>query len=178
MQEIEVKILEINRDELEKKLLSLGAAKHFEGEMYAIFYDFKDGQIRRAGRVLRLRKEGDQAVLTFKSPVSLKEAKIMDEFESKIGNMDAMKHILSQIGLHPIKETRKFRTEYILDGCKVVIDHYQDALAYIPVFIEVEAPDLKSMKALVKKLGYSPEDCHSWSTYDLVKHYQAFSKTK
>jgi hypothetical protein len=46
MEEIEVKILEVNRKELEKKLIKLGAKKTFEGEISATFFDFKDRSIK------------------------------------------------------------------------------------------------------------------------------------
>lgn len=171
MQEIEVKILEIDQGALEKKLLALGAEKHFEGELHAIFYDFEDASIKERGSVLRLRKEGSETKLTFKSPVSRDEAKIMNEYESGVEDMEAVQKILSHLSLKKAKETRKWRIEYLFGDCKVVIDDYQDDLAYIPVFMEVEAPDLATMKAVVRRLGYKIEDCKSWSTYELVEHY-------
>ncbi|RMG31431.1 MAG: class IV adenylate cyclase [Bacteroidetes bacterium] len=172
MQEIEVKILEIDRDEIEKKLLALGAEKYFEGEMRAVYYDAADGHIHQQGDALRLRKEGSKTVLTYKRAISRQGAKIMEECETEVASMENMQQILSLLGFKPLKETRKFRTSYLLEGCSVVIDEYTGALAHIPPFIEVEATELGRMQAVVKRLGYTPEACKSWSTYELVQHYQ------
>ncbi|MEM9984178.1 MAG: CYTH domain-containing protein, partial [Bacteroidota bacterium] len=68
MEEIEVKILEIDRAQVEQRLKALGATLSFDGEMIALFFDFADRRIKSAGSVLRLRKEGDRSVLTHKRP--------------------------------------------------------------------------------------------------------------
>ena len=39
MKEVEVKILDVNRKKVEDKLISLGAKKIFDDEMYAILFD-------------------------------------------------------------------------------------------------------------------------------------------
>ncbi len=64
MQEIEVKILEIDRKKIEKTLTDLGAEKIFDGGIQTIFFDFEDGRIVKAKDVLRLRKEEDKVELT------------------------------------------------------------------------------------------------------------------
>ena len=52
MEEHEVKILEVNRKEVEKKLIKLGAKKIFDGNLQTIFFDFNDKSI------LKNKKEG------------------------------------------------------------------------------------------------------------------------
>ncbi|MGB3691352.1 MAG: class IV adenylate cyclase [Spirulinaceae cyanobacterium] len=172
MQEIEVKILEIDQEIIEDKLQELGASKSFAGELYAIFYDFSDSSIRQQGDVLRLRKEGEETVLAYKKHIAQGEAKVMEECETLVSDLGNMKTILETLGLKVIKETRKFRTEYTLEDTKIVIDDYQDALEHIPVFIEVEAPNIRRMHEVAKLLGYEPKDCKSWNTYDLAQHYE------
>jgi len=46
MPEIEVKILEIDKDEVIKKLNSLGAEKIFEGYVETIYYDTPDFKLK------------------------------------------------------------------------------------------------------------------------------------
>ncbi len=171
MEEIEVKILEVDQVAIENKLQELGATQSFAGELHAIFYDFPDGNIREQKDVLRLRKEGEETVLAYKKHIVQTKAKVMEECETLVSNLDNMKIILERLGLKVIKETRKFRTEYILGKTKIVIDDYQDALEHIPVFIEIEAPSIERMYEVAKLLGYEPQDCHSWNTYDLAQHY-------
>jgi predicted adenylyl cyclase CyaB len=171
MKEIEVKILDIDRKRVEAKLKALGAEKEFDGEMHAIFYDSPDGMIKAKGDVLRIRKEGDEVVLAYKEKVSKHGAKIMNEYETSVSNMEALRHILEHLGFQSFTETRKFRTEYILSGVKIVIDDYQDALSYIPVFLEIEAPDEAGISTVVEALGFDKKECTSWDTHDLVLHY-------
>ena len=171
MQEIEVKILGINREEIEAKLKDAGASISFDGEMLAMFFDTEDRTITARGDLLRLRKEGAKPVLTYKKFVGKTEAKIMEEFETVVSSVEEMVNIFSMLGLKVTEHTRKYRIQYDLGSSHVVIDDYQDELEAIPPFIEIEAPDMKSLYDTVALLGYQPADCLSWNTYDLVKYY-------
>ena len=95
----------------------------------------------------------------------------MHELETEVGSFDATREILQATGLEVIKSTRKFRTQYDLPEGHVVIDDYQDDLAAIPVFVEIESPNLTDLQTLVLRLGFSLEDTNTWNTYDLVQHY-------
>ncbi|MEL6131859.1 MAG: class IV adenylate cyclase [Bacteroidota bacterium] len=171
MQEIEVKILEIDRAAVEAQLHTLGAEKIFDGELWALFFDHPDGQIKAKGDVLRLRKEGEMCILTYKKHISKGEAKIMEETETIVTDMEATIEILKRSGLEILKSTRKRRTSYQLPQGQVVIDDYADALAPIPVFLEVESPDMDSLRHVVQALGYTMDDCNNWNTRDLIRHY-------
>jgi len=73
--EIEVKVLEINRLEVEKRLSVLGANKVFDGKIHALYYDLPDRRLRTDGLTLRLRMEGAKAVLTLKTDIANAAAK-------------------------------------------------------------------------------------------------------
>ncbi len=172
MTEIEVKILEVNPLLIQEKLTAMGAEKHFDGEMHAVFFDFEDGRVKEKGDVLRLRKEGEETILAYKKRVSREGAKIMEEHETAVSNFEEIRTILAYLGIHSFTETRKFRTEYVLGDTHIVIDDYQDELGFIPPFIEIEAPTLARLQEVAGKLGFQPKDCLSWDTHDLVKHYK------
>ena len=171
MEEIEVKILEINRKEVEVRLQEMGAQRIFSGELHARFYDDPKKSISSKGEVLRIRKEGDAVYLTYKSPISLEEAKIMEELEVGISEIDPLLKIMEHLEFQVIKETYKWRDEYELGDSKIVFDNYQGELAHIPEFLEIEAPTLVRLKEVLELLGFSQGDALSWSTYDLVQHY-------
>lgn len=172
MQEIEVKILEVNEALIVQKLQTLGAVKHFDDEMLAMFYDFPTNDLRKKQGVLRLRKEGEEVAFTLKTHISTSDAKIMEEKEVKISDATIMQAILAELGLVVTRATRKHRVEYVLGNVKIVFDKYLDDLAYIPLFIEIEAPDLTQLYETVSQLGYQKEDCKSWNTYDLIQYYR------
>jgi adenylate cyclase class 2 len=99
MDEIEVKILEINRKELEKKLISIGAKKISQKEIETLFFDSKDYSFKRANSLVRLRKEKDRSTLTFKKIIDNKKAKIAKEYEVTVSDLGLMKNILESLGL-------------------------------------------------------------------------------
>ncbi|MEM6628555.1 MAG: class IV adenylate cyclase [Bacteroidota bacterium] len=173
MKEIEVKILEIDRQVLEKRLITLGARSIFSGELHARFYDNPKQSITSNGEVLRIRREGEEVFLTFKAPISLQGAKIMEELEVGISEITPLLKIMRHLGFHVIKETQKWRDEYQLEDSKVVFDNYKGDLAHIPEFMEIEAPSLERLYEVLELLGIDKANALSWSTYDLVQHYSS-----
>jgi predicted adenylyl cyclase CyaB len=171
--EIEVKILEVDPAAMASRLKELGATLEFSGEMHAIFFDDAEGHVGAEGNALRLRREGDASVLAFKRRLRKDTAKVMDEQETAVSCFDTMRRILAGLGYNEIAETRKWRDEFELPAtnAKVVIDRYKDALSCVPPFIEVEAESEALVISVVKMLGLSPDDCLSWDTRDLAKHY-------
>ena len=172
MQEIEVKILDIKRVELENKLKNLGAKKVFDGEIKAENFDFEDERITRSKDLLRLRKEGEKAVLTFKKFTGeTKDVKSLKEIEVEVSDLNIMKEILEELKLIPMNNTRKLRTSYALEGVKFEFDKYLDENDFIPEFLEIEAHDIIILYKYVTLLGFKKEDCKSWNYFDVKKHY-------
>ena len=60
MKEIEVKILEINVADVQKRLKELGAQKLFDGELEWVVFDFPDGRLGKEEILVRLRRTGKQ----------------------------------------------------------------------------------------------------------------------
>lgn len=169
--EVEVKILDIDRKALEPVLLSLGARKVFDGEMYAVYLDHADDELRQKGDLLRLRKEGDACVMTFKKFVTDETAKIRKEYEVNISDLDSMRHILAQLGFKEWLIVRKHRTSYEIDGVHFEFDKHMDDHAFIPEFLEIEAADLESIYRSVEMLGFKRDDCRPWTFLDVADHY-------
>ena len=171
MQETEVKILDINRADVEARLAALGAERTFDGTLRAQLFDFEDGHLAKSGNLLRLRSEGDRIVLTYKGPVDDRQAKVRQEIEVTVSDFDNCRDILAKLGLAPVLETRKRRTTYRLQAAQIVIDKYAGVYAHIPELLEIEAPDLESIYAVVQKLGFRPDDCKPWGLGRIVQHY-------
>ncbi|OGW26265.1 MAG: hypothetical protein A2X59_06925 [Nitrospirae bacterium GWC2_42_7] len=172
MREIEVKILEINRDDIEKKLVSFGAKKIFEGEMHALYYDSGDGSIRKNKDTLRIRKEGSRAVLAFKNHVENKEVKIREENEVEISDFNTMQKILGFMGFSVWLEMKKRRITYEYDGLHFEIDKYHGEYEYIPEFMEIEGMDIEKVYKYAEILGFIKEDCLPWDATQLAEYYK------
>jgi predicted adenylyl cyclase CyaB len=171
MQEIEAKILEIDRREVEDTLARMGAAKKFDGEVETLFYDFKDGSIVKAKNVMRLRSENKHFVLTYKNVKRNQQAKEAEEYSVVVSDLVIMQKILKSLGLVVIDSTKKYRISYELAGVHFDIDRYLGKYSYIPEFLEIEADSVKSIHKYAKALGLGAKDCLPWSTAQVIEHY-------
>ncbi|MEO0293997.1 MAG: class IV adenylate cyclase [candidate division WOR-3 bacterium] len=168
MEEIEVKFLEIDVKEIERRLIEIGAKKVFEGELNSIYFDFVDRLLEKEGKILRLRKKGEKTYLTYKKVIDTKKAKVMEEFELEVSDFILISKIFEGIGLVPLYEFRSYRTSYQLNEIKFEIDQYHE----IPPFLEVEVPDLRELNKVVLKLGLSHKEPKPFSIKEVLKHYR------
>jgi adenylate cyclase, class 2 len=176
MREIEVKILEVDRRNLEKKLAKLGAEKVFDGEIQTSFFDFEDGSISKVKDVLRLRKEQDKTELTYKKVKVAKTAKQAQEFSVEVSNIQSTQEILENLGLIVTNCIQKHRISYKLKDARFDFDQYEDDYSYIPEFMEIEAENIDLINRYAGILGFKIKDCLPWSTSELLKHYSLKEK--
>lgn len=175
MMEIEGKIININKQEIEKRLISLGATKIFEGEVYSLYFDYPDRVLKKHGKTLRLRKIGREIILTLKTSGEPGDQesnlKIRNEYEVKLSDFENTKKILENIGLSIWLELKKHRTSYILDTVRFEIDKYQGEYSYIPQLLEIEGPNMETIYKYVELLGFNKKDCKPWTFEDLIYHF-------
>ena len=172
MQEVEVKIIEIDRAMVEARLESLEAGRIFEGDVDTVFFDFPGKSIAAANNLLRLRKKGDKTELTFKKFVENENAKVREEYEVLVSDFEKMYFILESVGLVPIQRMKKHRTSYALkDSVRVDLDRYTGEFSHIPDLMEIEAEDTVTLQSHIRLLGFKPEDGKAWTTFDLVDYY-------
>lgn len=172
MREIEVKILEVNGKEIEKKLLELGAKKTFDGEIDAAFFDTPDFRLKNEKSILRLRTYGSKTFLTYKKAVPNENVKVRDEYEIEVSDFETTKNILKGIGLAPrdVKgATKKHRVSYQLEKTHFELDKYDDEK--IPLLLEIEAQDEETVYKYAAKLGFEKKDCNAWTAGEVIKHY-------
>ncbi|HYY95240.1 MAG TPA: class IV adenylate cyclase, partial [Pyrinomonadaceae bacterium] len=94
-------------------------------------------------RVLRLRRRGEHAILTFKerepSPSAIKR---QHEDETEVSDADALAAILEALGYRPTLVYEKRRTTWHLDGVEVVLDELPFGL-----FLEIEGEESQILEA-------------------------------
>lgn len=171
MEEIEVKILNVDGRQVERKLIHLGAKKVFDGEIETFFFDFKNHSMIKARNLIRLRREGDRTVLAFKKFLSDEAVKAVEEYEVVVSDMEKMKRILEFLGLSITESMQKHRVSYRLGQVHFDLDRYEREHSYIPEFLEIEAEDAGTIHKYAELLGFTIEDCLPWSTEDLVNYY-------
>ena len=172
MEEHEVKILEVNRKEVEKKLIKLGAKKIFDGNLQTIFFDFNDKSILKNKKLVRLRSDGKKTVLCSKKPIEKNKTKIMEENEVEVSDINETKKILESIGLHPCLTMKKRRITYNLADTHFDFDSYIEDFSFIPEFLEIESSNSLDIIRFSKLLGFKEESLKSWTTKDLINFYK------
>ena len=168
MKEIEVKILDIGKTEIIRKLKALGAKKIFEGIVLTSYFDFPSKSLQRSGKILRLRKSRAYATITFKENLSRKRAKTMTEHQIYLDDYIQAQKILEGLGLKEFPQRPKSRTSFKAKDASFEIDKFKS----IPAYLEIEAPNLQIIKKYVKLLGFSMKDTKPWSGTDVLKHYK------
>jgi len=171
MKETEVKIIGIDRGRVEARLVSLGASKIFEGDEETVFFDFPGNPITGAKNLLRLRKIDNNTTLAFKKYVQNGAGKVRDEYEVYVSGFEPMRLILESLGLFAIQRMEKHRASYSLRSVRVDLDKYGGRFSHIPDLMEIEGEDVATIRSHVELLGFQPEDCKSWTTFDLVDYY-------
>ncbi len=85
-------------------------------------YDLRGQPLRKRGELLRLRRYGDEWVLTHKAKGTVGRHKTRVETETKVANGEKMDAILGALGFQPTFRYEKFRAEWSDGHVHVVVD--------------------------------------------------------
>lgn len=176
MLEKEIKILEIDVWELTKKLESLWAKKVFLWDIHDVYYDFPDtieDKLQANGRMFRVRQKWSEHIYTIKNKrKEIKKAEKLiakDEYEKHITNIESFQKVIEKYGMKKIREKKKHRISYVLDGVTFDIDDYQNG---IPPLLEIEAWDKKTITHWQEKLWLEKHTVLLWGSRKLFKYYR------
>lgn len=152
-QEIECRFLEIDKDALIKKLISLGAENHGEVMLEeTIIYD-PEYKWRTEQRFVRIRKKGDKVILSYKEH----QKHTVDgtyEIEFEIEDYKKAETIFEKIGLVAYRRQQKRRHTFTLDGVTFDIDTWPK----IPVYVELEGASEEVLKKAASAVGFEWKD--------------------
>ncbi len=151
--ETEIKLPFPSAAEAIERLRELGAnflhERAFEDN---VAYDLPSGDLRAAGRLLRLRRYGGRAWLTYKAPAGGGgRHKVRTEHETEIGDPDALERLLGDLGYRPAYRYQKHRTVLALPGVEASVDETP-----LGCFVELEG-DPEAIDALALRLGFSAD---------------------
>ena len=158
--EYEVRILDVDVDEITKKLESLHATLEWDHIQRRYVYDFNPKQ---DNKWIRLRTNGETTTLTIKNLVS-SEIDGTQELEIEIDNFERGNLLLKELGYNPKGYQENRRVRYNLNGVEVDIDYWP----MIPTYIEIEGSSEEAVYNAIEALGYSKEQC---STRDVEGIY-------
>ena len=142
--EYEIRVLEIDKESIVKKLESLGTIKKGEYNQKRYVYDLKPVQ---KGKWIRLRTNGIDTTLTYKD-IEKNTIDGTKEVELRVEDFDIANEFLNKIGFIARNYQENKRIQYILDNVEIDIDTWP----MIPTYLEIEANSEKEVNDMVKRL--------------------------
>ncbi|HSS44922.1 MAG TPA: class IV adenylate cyclase, partial [Thermoanaerobaculia bacterium] len=148
-EEIELKLpcedLETALERLRERGALRRAPLHFESND---LFDSPEGRLSASGCTLRLRRAGEETLLTFKGPARFRNGiKVRQEREVRVSDALETEAILLALGFERRFHYEKRREEWELLGCLVALDQTP-----IGNFVEVEG-DPPAIRRTVTALG-------------------------
>lgn len=143
--EYEIRVLEINQDEIIKKLEKLGATKKGEFNQKRYVYDLKPVQ---NGKWIRLRTDGIKTTLAYKDIVS-NTIDGTKEVEFEVSDIEKAKEFMNRIGFEYRSLQENKRVQYLLDGVEFDFDTW----SMIPTYMEIEGETKEAVNAMIEKLN-------------------------
>ena len=148
--EYEVRILEIDREKVLKKLEELHAEFQWDCLQKRYVYDFIP---KIDGKWIRLRTNGKKTTLTIKNLVS-SEIDGTQELEIEVDNFERTNLILKELGYEAKGYQENKRCQYLLNGVEIDIDSWP----LIPTYLEIEGSSEDAVYNAVESLGFSKDD--------------------
>lgn len=165
-EEIEIKILNVDKNKIISHLESLGAKKVLEARLITKDYDFPDHHLSRAHFRYRVRYDGKSAVVCSKKRI---DSAVYKKREKRTleGSFDDACEILEGLGLVCTSEVHKDRTSFVLDGVRFGINQLP---RNIPAYIEIESTTGEDLvRAGVELLGYKMSDTTILNEKEVLK---------
>ncbi|MBI3952497.1 MAG: class IV adenylate cyclase [Candidatus Doudnabacteria bacterium] len=145
--EVEVRFLEIDKGPFLKKLADLGAQDLGEDLLEEIIFYDKGLRWQDDKKFVRLRKQKNQAFLTYKNHAS-ETADGTEEIEFEVSDMVKAEHFLERLGFMAYRHQQKLRHTFKLGRVLIEIDRWPR----IPTYVELEGESEEDLKAAASQL--------------------------
>jgi adenylate cyclase, class 2 len=114
--------------------------------------DTADARLRDRRSALRVRREDDRTILTFKGPVQPAAVKLREEVETSVADPAALLHVLRELGYEPWFRYEKYREEFTWPHAIVAVDETP-----IGTFVEIEGQE-QAIADMTRALGLGTSD--------------------
>jgi adenylate cyclase, class 2 len=125
-------------------------------------------ELRDSDQLLRVRRTGDRAMVTYKGPGIRKRHKSREEIEFDISDAKAFTLVLSRLEYHPSFRYEKYRTKFAAAGEPGFITMDETPIG---LFLELEG-EPTWIDVTAARLGYSPEQYLTCSYASLYRKYR------
>ncbi len=150
--EIELKFININKDDLREKLLQIGAKKiHNERLMRRKTFDFVNLKLAKGEyKWMRVRDEGDKVTLNMKHLTDAKTIDGVKEIELVVDDFDEACNLLIEMGLSETNYQENYRESWLLKEVEVTIDTWPG----LEPLTELEGASEEKVHTVAKDLGF------------------------
>ena len=147
--ERELKFAGVDLDMLRSRLLELDAERVGPPSDEDNWILDRNGELRKTGAVLRIRKDGQGCLVTFKGPTTWEgPAKLRKELEIRLADAADGLVLFEALGYVVEKRYQKIREEWRLGAESICLDHTP-----IGDFVEFEGA---KAEAVAKRCGFDP----------------------
>lgn len=171
--EIEVKVLNVDLDEMEKRLVDIGAKLISKEYQTNTIFDSKDKYIEnKLNSYLRVRETRDlltqevRVSLTLKKNISKDGARENLEVTTEISNKESMIYILKNLKYEVIEEGYKDRTSYIYQNIRFDLDKW-DKNTYPYPYMEIEVQKKEDLEKAINLLKIDRNNISTKSIMEL-----------
>ena len=147
--EIEERVLEIDQEQMIKKLEELGATKVGQWHQRRYVYDFIP---KRENEWIRLRDNGEEVTLTYKN-IEDEGIDGTKELEIVVSNFEETNQLLNVLGYQPKAFQENKRIRYKLNQVEIDIDIWP----LIPAYMEIEGKTIEEVKQIERMLQIESE---------------------
>lgn len=154
--EIEIKVLNVDLEAMERRLIEKGASKIGEEEQANGLIDSSSHPIEEKSGYLRIRRSRfsgeEKTVLTFKEKKASDSVRVYDEHTIVIDDAKEMLAILKCMGYDRVEWGHKHRISYRYMGCRLDLDRWKEE-DYPDPYMEIEGPNREAIEKVVDALA-------------------------
>ena len=161
--EYEVRVLEIDKDEIQSKLKELNATLIEDVFQRRYVYDFNP---INPNKWIRLRTNGTRSTLTIKN-IESSNIDGTREVEIEVSDFDTTNEILRELGYTPKGFQENKRIKYDLNGVEVDIDTWPK----IPTYLEIEGTSEEEVYNTLELLNISKDKVTSLDVQSIYKKF-------
>lgn len=167
MHEIETKVLEVNTEEIKKKLKSLGANETQNIRLFVDWYCVKEALKGKHPWYLRVRKtSGGQSEISWKSLEKfVGNTRQSEEINIDVSDFEKAKSLLEAIGLVHYAHQEKDRISFAYKNWNFDLDQYPR----MPAYLEIEGESEEHVGEAIKLLSLESHEALSQGETKLIR---------
>lgn len=162
--EIEVRLLNIDKQSWVDKLISNGFEFIGEYNQKRYIYDFNP---INPNKWIRLRTNGEESTLTIKEIIDVNKADGVNEWEVKVNDFNEMASMMHELGFNYRNYQENVRMIFRKPGVEIVIDSWP----LIPTYIEIETETNDLIESTLKELNIDEKDTTTLDVMSIYKNY-------